>query len=498
VTWQPSGSSIWVEGHALIRNVGFSMISLTRPFGRNVFGLSVLGLALSCSACATVPQTVRMNSSDKGPVQAIYKESDKSNSKELFGAKTAKKSHESDIQQLSYAPSEAGVSEAGVTRVQKTSDVLQANYSEVGNSDNRVQQTQWNAPANCDVNPRETNPNACQIECCPPDPRWPAAGQNPMGPGLMACDICNLPSPETYADEYLCDGGDREIPVHYDSRNRRGLDTEDTILEFTDVRGNERMKPSNKVCIYAPRFATVRTVSRPHEESMTNEVAGLGQLAAMGGIQTRLKASANVKREMTGRIAVRSRASGLETDAYQGEVSQLRSPSIHDKLLNIYQSLNFVRFGRIDDADSARLNYGIQAAFLWTREENPVISSKTDMALEGHFEEASATITAIDEKDEKENLRIIKLADKKSAVPGDDIEFTIRYDNLGGREVHHIRIVDNLTPRLQYLDDTATSDRAGRLVLQDNGEGSQILIWELDEPLPGKTGGVITFKSRVR
>ena len=104
----------------------------------------------------------------------------------------------------------------------------------------------------------------------------------------------------------------------------------------------------------------------------------------------------------------------------------------------------------------------------------------------------------VDEKELKENLRIVKLADKKTAVPGDDIEFTIRYDNLGTREVHHIRIVDNLTPRLQYLDDSATSDRVGQLLLEDNGEGSQILVWELEEPLPGKTGGVITFKARVR
>ena len=185
-------------------------------------------------------------------------------------------------------------------------------------------------------------------------------------------------------------------------------------------------------------------------------------------------------------------------DAYQSVVSQLRSPSVHDKLLNIYQALTFVRFGKIDDADSARLNFGIQAASLWTREENPVITSKTDMALEGHFQQSSAVITAIDDKEEAENLRIVKLADKNTAVPGDVIEFTIRYDNLGGREVHHIRIVDNLTPRLQYVDDSATSDRAGRLVLQDNGEGSQILIWELDEPLKGKTGGVVTFKARVR
>ncbi len=473
------------------------MISLSRQLGRSVLGWSAIGLALSCSACATVSQTTaRSNSPDDGNIQAIYNEVSKPGSKEGTGTKTARKARVSDIQQLSYPHPQAGA-----TQVKKDRSIQQIGYSEEGRSGDGsggIDQAGWIHRRPRFAAPVEICPNPVDVECVPCEPRLPAAGPNPMAPGMMACDACNLPSPENYADEYLCDGGDRDVPVHYDTAFRRGLESEDTILEYTDREGFERMRPSNRVCIYAPRFASVRTVSRPHEESMTDEVAGVGQLAMTSGIHTRLKASHAIKREMTGRLAVRSRASGLEMDAYQGVVSQLRGPSVHDKLLNIYQALAFVRFGKIDDADTARLNYGIQAALLWTREENPVISSKTDMALEGHFQQASAVITAIDDKEEAENLRIVKLADKNTAVPGDQIEFTIRYDNLGGREVHHIRIVDNLTPRLQYVDDSATSDRAGRLVLQDNGEGSQILIWELDEPLKGKTGGVVTFKARVR
>jgi uncharacterized repeat protein (TIGR01451 family) len=84
------------------------------------------------------------------------------------------------------------------------------------------------------------------------------------------------------------------------------------------------------------------------------------------------------------------------------------------------------------------------------------------------------------------------------AQSGDIVEFTIRYDNLGPNTVHHVRIADNLTPRLAYVDDSATSDREGRLVVQDNGEGSLVLVWELTNPLPPKTGGVVSFKARIR
>ncbi len=458
------------------------MMTLSHQFGRKLLGCGSVGLALACSACATVPQTARSNSAEQGPIQAIYKEAVSENSP----SKTDRKNRASDIQQLN------AVQPSAAAPVRRDSAIQQIAYSD----ESATYGSAYPAIDSPTTQPVSAIQNS--IESCPPEPRFPAAGPNPLAPGMMACDVCNMPSTEKYADEYLCDGGDRDLPVHYDAFSRRSLDTEDTVLEYTDRAGHEKMKPSNQVCIYAPRFSSVRTVTRPHEEFSMNEVAGIGHLASTKGVHTRLKASNEVKREMTGGIAVRSRASGLQTDAGQDTVTQLRSPSAHDKLLNIYQAMTFVRSGRLEDTDTARLNLGIQAASAWTRQQYPVVSSKTDMALEGHFEQSIAAITCIEEREEAENLRIVKLANKKTAVSGDEIEFTIRYDNLGGREVHHIRVVDNLTPRLEYIDDSATSDRAGRLVLQDNGEGSQILIWEIDEPLKGKTGGVVTFKVRVR
>ena len=78
------------------------------------------------------------------------------------------------------------------------------------------------------------------------------------------------------------------------------------------------------------------------------------------------------------------------------------------------------------------------------------------------------------------------------------ITFTIRFDNLGDRELRNIRIIDNLTPRLEYIDDSVTSDREGSINVDDNGEGSQVLRFELDEPLTGHTGGVISFQAKLR
>ena len=343
-------------------------------------------------------------------------------------------------------------------------------------------------------------PPGMTINQCPPEPRWAAPCPNPFAPGMVGCQCERTLLLEKYPDEYLCDGGDRALPVHYDSFNRQGLDTEDTVAEFTDHRGKNRVKASNRVCVYAPRFSTVRTVSRPHEDSHLNRIADVDHTAGTNTMHTRLKASLHVKQEMTGRVLVRSRAGGLESEQLQGDVLQTKRLAIHEKLINVYQDLSFVEFGRLERRDVARLNFGIESGLTWSREEYPVIQGKTDSAMEGHYEAHVATIVGIDDKksDEPGNLRIVKLADKNTAQTGDVIEFTLRYDNLGPNAVHHVRIVDNLTPRLVYVDDSATSDRDGQLVVEDNGEGSLVLVWELTAPLQPNTGGLVTFKAKVR
>lgn len=373
------------------------------------------------------------------------------------------------------------------------SDVQQADAKDRTVGNGRVQTVSHSQPADASCPPYT-------IQQCPPEPRLAASCPNPMAPGMVGfrCETTFLA--EKYPDEYLCDGGDRAIPVHYDSASRDGLDTEDTVVEFQDHAGKSRTRASNRVCIYAPRMSTVRTVSRPHEGMNLDEVAGVGQSVKTDQFHTKLKPAHHVKNEMSSRIRVRSRASGLESEQLQGNVSQVKRLAVHEKLLNVYQSLSFVQFGKLETRDAARLNYGIQASLVWTREQNPIIAAKTDVAMTGTYEAHAATIVGIDDKksDEPGNLRLVKLADKQTALPGDVVEFTIRYDNMGPNTVHNVRIADNLTPRLAYVEDSATSDRDGRLVVQDNGEGSLVLVWELTNPLPPKTGGVVSFKARIR
>ncbi len=442
-------------------------------------------LALSCCACAGPHAMSRWvspksgaDAADQGAVQAVYRETVQRGQSDSLDETPA------GVVRLSKRPA--------VSTPPSSRPITQSRVPQPGPTGFGVQQ----------VNHQVVDPNCppFTITQCPPDARWSSPAPNPFAQGMLGCQCETATLAEKFPDEYLCDGGDRALPVHYDQFSRNGLDTEDTVAEFTDHTGKQRVRASNRVCVYAPRFSTVRTISRPHEGMNLDESARVGHSVGTDQMHTRLKPSLHVKNEMSGRVRVRSRASGLESEQLQGNVSNVKRLAVHEKLLNVYQDLNFVQFGKLETRDAARLNYGIQASLIWTREEYPVIAAKTEIAMTGTYEAHAATIVGIDDKksDQPGNLRLVKLADKQSAQPGDVVEFTLRYDNQGANTVQHVRIVDNLTPRLAYVEDSATSDRDGRLVVHDNGEGSLVLVWELTHPLPPQTGGVVSFKARVR
>ena len=305
--------------------------------------------------------------------------------------------------------------------------------------------------------------------------------------------------PEQYPDEYLLDGGDRANPVHAESYFRKGLDTEDTVAEYFDHTGKKHLKVSNSVAIYAPRFASVRKVTSPSGDTSIARLAGIQDLKRDSGVATKVGPDLYARADRLRAIRTRSRASGVANQEFQRSAFNITRLGTGTKLQNLFQDFSYSRAGRLEQADEARLALGIDAAAAWSREQNPVILAKLDSLhqVEAKFRPAELKMSE-DLRQEPGRLQIVKLADVSTAKPGDLVTFMVRYDNLGERELNDVRIIDNLTPRLEYIEESATSDRPGDIEVQDNEEGSLVLTFKLDEPLPGKTGGVITFQCRVR
>ncbi len=330
---------------------------------------------------------------------------------------------------------------------------------------------------------------------CPPTATCPPAGTCPPP---QACPTPPIYEPDVFADEYLCDGGDRGPKVNYVGNERHGLDTEDTIAEFVDHTGQCHTKPSTRVCIYAPQFAAVRSASLPLENLAIDRVAGAHDGRPTAGLDAGLAPNQQVKHDQPTGLNIRSRVSGLDTDTTEDALAQIVTVENHQKLINVFEDRAFLSEGRLDAAIEAYLAYVVQAAGEWTRDLNPVI-----IAIDAGGQELITTFQAkeykcVEDLRKPGDLKIIKMADKKAARPGDIVTFTIRFENVGERELSQIRILDNLTPRLEFIEGSGHSDLNGRLDVEDNGEGSLVLRFELEESLPGKSGGTVTFQCRVR
>lgn len=317
-------------------------------------------------------------------------------------------------------------------------------------------------------------------------------------PYSLACAVpVGVYEPHAYPEEYICDGGDREHRVLYTAQGRTGLDTEDTIGEFTDDEGRVCIRPSTRTCIYAPQFAAVRSLSLHQVNLSVDKLAGTHDHRSSVGFRSRLTPGVEEDADQPVGFNSRSRVSGLETDTRGGAVARVQTTARHIKINNVFENELFLAPGALDRTQEAYLGHAVELAAAWTRDLNPVVvavdAAGEELRTQFHVEE----YIGIEERG-KGDLKVVKLVDESTAVPGDVLTFTIHYENIGDRGLDNVRIIDNLTPRLELLPDSLQSDREGRFSTEDNHEGSVVLTFELAEPLPGRTSGTLTFQCRVR
>ncbi len=308
------------------------------------------------------------------------------------------------------------------------------------------------------------------------------------------CQDCAVRGPQ---DEYLCDGGDCGLPVGVrDDWTIDGLEREDTVAHYDTVDGQVIITPSNRVCIYAPRFGAVRRVVNAtesvnrelinvFEDDMALSLAERDQLAA-----TSLQNLPPVTKigELPPNLLInRQQAGELEARVVIRELRNLIKP---------YCDLQVVKLGLVDNAEKPWLAKATVAALTWTGDQATQVTIDTQAAsvLVGNVAPGVTYAT----EGGKPCLRLIKLASSDHAHPGDEISFTLRFDNVGTQEIGNVTIVDNLTTRLAYVPDTAEASVKADFSTSDNGAGSLVLRWEITEPVQPGEGGVLQFRAKVR
>jgi uncharacterized repeat protein (TIGR01451 family) len=330
--------------------------------------------------------------------------------------------------------------------------------------------------------------------CCPP-------GQNQAIPLPSACaDSWCPPALECHhPDEYLCDGGDQIPHARVGAEwEIRGLNLEDTVGHFDTVDGRTVVVPSNRVCIYSPKFGAVRQVVSLRQNEQRNPWAGVHQpLKPVRYDDLEVAASSKQNFQPEGQVG-RSRLTGFHTRQGDGAMSSVNGPiAFQDRLLP-YEAPLAIGQGIVDASEMAWLADGVHAALAWSQTEGlEVMIDRTRASVETADQEVE-TVYTVQEPPGHPKLRVIKVASTQYAQPGETIDFTIRFDNVGNQVIGNVTLVDNLTTRLEYVPDSAQCSVPAEFFTEPNEGDSLVLRWEITDPLePGK-GGVIRFRCRVR
>lgn len=359
--------------------------------------------------------------------------------------------------------------------------------------------------------------------------RSPGAGRSPMaqkGPmGSQACHVPNGPAgvatlpADAYSggqvsqcgwtppgiqkpwpkDEYLRDGGDGDKPVGVD-RNKQvvGLKMEDTVARFDTLDGRTVVEPSNEVVVYSPRFGSVRQVVGLKADEERQRIGGV-HLPEKLETPTTIQIAANAKQN----IQLDSQTSARPPVALRGKqgegaMSNVVGPRGFRDAFKAYEDLSVVRMGKYEQSEKALLLQGSNAAIAWTHNQAvQIILERTGAMAEVKYDSATSLYTA-EMPPGCPRLRLIKLASTDSALPGEELDFTIRFDNVGNQPINHVAILDSLGTRLELVPGSAQCSVDATISTEPNEGESVVIRCEVQKPLPPGEGGILHFRCRVR
>jgi len=299
------------------------------------------------------------------------------------------------------------------------------------------------------------------------------------------------------ADEYLWDGGEK-YPVVVDSNLEiKGLALEDTIAHYDTIDGRTVVEPSNRVVIYSPRFGAVREVTAA---LASQQEQGLVQAdKPVGPVQyeeDQLASTALQPVQPVGEIGTKLVSIEKGNQLVIRASSRLRPATMEDHLLP-FEDFAIVRSGIFAQSEQTEVHERVEAAIAWTADQAAqVIIDGQKAAVETGDQRAQATFT-IDTPNHP-RLRLIKLASTMMARPGEFVDFTIRFDNIGDQKIGNVTLVDNLTTRLEYVEGSAQASLAADFSASLNEGDSVLLRWDFADPVAAGAGGIVRFRCKVR
>jgi uncharacterized repeat protein (TIGR01451 family) len=326
----------------------------------------------------------------------------------------------------------------------------------------------------------------------------------PMGPAPMPYTPTGPWSPPGISqpwpeDEYLADGGDKNLKVRVGPQWQvQGLEMEDTVAHFDTVDGQTQVEPSNQVHIYSPRFRAVRQVVSVQASEQMNRAADVHLPTRLVRHEDLQKAQSAKQQIQADRDVGTKSLTVYRSRQGNGVMSTVLGPRGFQAGFLPYEDLSIIRLGAFREAEMAHLAKGINAAIAWSHTQAVQVILDLEKAAEEVRDEKVGSVYSVKARQGHPKLRIIKVASTHFAEPGDTLDFTLRFDNVGDQPIGNVTILDNLSPRLEYVPQSAQCNVPAQFLTQPNEGGSQVLRWEINDPMTPGQGGIIRFRCQVR
>lgn len=300
--------------------------------------------------------------------------------------------------------------------------------------------------------------------------------------------------------EYLADGGDDGQNVYIeDDWTVRNLGIEDTVAHFDTLDGRVIVEPSNRVHIYAPRFGAVRKVEGVLNSGQITTLSEANNQLVLNVDEAKEQLGFTAQETQTGYARTQNRLGGVGSRSMSTGAANAQNLSGFGAFESVMLYSNWLRQNHVGAAELAYLAEGSAGARAWEGLEGVKVQMNAQAAMSATSEEGAESFFQIEEdKSKSSKLRLIKVASKKTAQPGEIVDFTLRFDNVGNQPIGNVTVLDSLTTRLEFLPGSAKASLKSEFFVEPNDAGSFILRFEITDPLSPGQFGVVQFQCRVR
>ena len=300
----------------------------------------------------------------------------------------------------------------------------------------------------------------------------------------------------------VCDGGDARAPAMPVARfGLKNLTSGDTVARYrADDDGPDscdvHVTASNCACVYAPRFGSVRQVTRPHEDARPIGPRGLAidiATEAKIDLQPVCRSTQSLAPE-----AARKALPGVALEERLGPLAVDQGDPVYesDGLVQPVEDVRDEQLERAELVQTPRMMVGFDVPLAWTCARAAMVMVGRQQAEVVAADRGTATLRL--ESPGRAELTLCKRAGSDTARVGEELDFTIYLYNSGDRALTDIVLVDALPGRLEFVPGSAAANQPAEFVTDQGDDGSVVLKWQFQHTFKPGEGGFVRFRTVVR